>query len=99
MGRIIVTVLLGFLQVGRLTSILVFIYVFAANFFFLASLLFLVQFIADHLAALTQICPLARPISNVGRYFCYFISFSEIEEDTFLVYPRFFAGTLDGVVI
>jgi len=36
-GSIIVTVLLGFLRVGRLTSILVFIYVFSANFFFLVS--------------------------------------------------------------
>ena len=36
-GSIIVTVLLGFLRVGRLTSILVFVYVFAANFFFLVS--------------------------------------------------------------
>lgn len=38
MGRIIVTVLLGFLQFGTLTSVLVFIYVFGANAFFLVSL-------------------------------------------------------------
>lgn len=37
MCRIIVTVLLGFLNVGRLTSTLVFIYVFCANAFFLVS--------------------------------------------------------------
>jgi hypothetical protein len=38
MSRIIVTVLLGFLQFGTLTSVLVFIYVFGANAFFLVSL-------------------------------------------------------------
>lgn len=41
MSRIIVTVLLGFLQFGTLTSVLVFIYVFGANAFFLVSLLLL----------------------------------------------------------
>ena len=36
-GRIIVSVLTGFLSVGRLTSIAVFSYVFLANAFFLVS--------------------------------------------------------------
>jgi hypothetical protein len=38
--RIIVTILMGFLKLGRLPSALIFFYVFAANFFFLVSIVF-----------------------------------------------------------
>jgi hypothetical protein len=107
MCRIIVTVLLGFLQFGTITSIAVFIYVFGANAFFLVRPLLLVLPLErfNSIAPIPKIRPTPRPLANAshgfrGRYGnIHPLALSTTEKDSFLVFDGCIPGFLDGLVI